>query len=45
MMPRLRRITAAVGGIPLRAVSRVAGWFSDGEPPRPPGEIPAQNFM
>jgi len=45
MMPRLRRITAAVGGIPLRAVSRVAGWFSDGEPPRPPSEIPAQNFM
>lgn len=44
IMGRLRGVTATVTNIPQQAYSKVSGWFADAEPPRPPAEIPAQNF-
>lgn len=43
-MARLRDVTASVTSIPVRAYSRVAGWFAHEEPPRPPAEVPAADF-
>lgn len=44
VMDRVRGVTATVGSLPHAAYSKVASWFSADEPPRPPGEIPTQNF-
>jgi hypothetical protein len=44
VMARLRDATASVTSIPVRAYSRVAGWFAHEEPPRPPAEVPAADF-
>lgn len=42
---RLRNATTTVQRIPQWAARSVAGWFSESAPPRPPAEVPAQNFQ
>jgi hypothetical protein len=41
----LRSATTTVQRIPQWAARSVAGWFTEGAPPRPPAPVPTRNFQ
>jgi hypothetical protein len=45
VMARLRGIGSTVARVPQQTYSTVTGWFSRDEPPRPPAEVPQQDFI
>jgi hypothetical protein len=45
LMAKLRSARNTILTMPQRAYSRMTGWFSDGEPPRPPADVPVQNLL